>query len=503
MALSVAQAVWGDRKAGVIALDLGQPCGSARWHSDHGLPERNAKMQTTHVPTQLLRRFDVAGPRYTSYPTVDRFVEAFDADTYRTWLAKRSLGGMSKPLSLYVHLPFCGSICYYCACNKVITRDRGRAAKYVRYLEREIDMCGELLEGALDVVQMHWGGGTPTFLSHAELARVMAAMRSRFNLEEKGEYSIEVDPRTLHSGTLQLLRELGFNRISLGVQDFDPEVQRAVHRIQSEEQTLEAMTEARALQFRSINVDLIYGLPKQHVAGFNRTLDTVIGSRPDRIALYNYAHLPAVFKPQRRIDEADLPSVETRLQLLSLAVLRLTRAGYAYIGMDHFALPSDQLATAQRQGRLQRNFQGYSAGPDCDLLGLGISAIGQMGPTYSQNVKTLEEYYDRLERRVLPILRGVELTADDLVRRAVIQCLMCGVEVPIESIEVAHLIEFRKYFAAELQELEAFQDAGMMTLDDQWLSVTALGRFFIRNICMVFDRYLREGRERARYSKAV
>jgi len=461
-------------------------------------------MQTTQaVPTELLRRFDVAGPRYTSYPTADRFVEAFDAETYGSWLAKRSLGGMSKPLSLYVHLPFCGSICYYCACNKVITRDRGRAAKYVRYLEREIDMCSELLAGGLDVVQMHWGGGTPTFLSHAELARLMAALRSRFNLEERSECSIEIDPRTLQMGALELLRELGFNRISLGVQDFDPEVQRAVHRIQSEQQTLEAIAEARGLGFRSINVDLIYGLPRQHVIGFNRTLDKVIDSRPDRVALYNYAHLPAVFKPQRRINEADLPSAETRVQLVSLAIRRLTGAGYAYIGMDHFALPGDQLAVAQRQGRLQRNFQGYSAGPDCDLLGLGISAIGQMGPTYSQNVKTLEEYYDRLERSMLPVLRGVELTADDVVRRAVIQCLMCRFEVPIESIEIAHLIEFRKYFAMELQDLEPFENAGMMTLDDKWLSVTALGRFFIRNICMVFDRYLRAGRERARYSKAV
>ena len=461
-------------------------------------------MQTTQaVPTELLRRFDVAGPRYTSYPTADRFVEAFDAEAYRSWLAKRSLGGMAKPLALYVHLPFCGSICYYCACNKVITRDRGRAAKYVRYLERELDMCSEVLGGGLDVVQMHWGGGTPTFLPHAELARLMAAIQSRFRLAEKGEYAIEIDPRTLQAGTLELLRELGFNRLSFGVQDFDPEVQRAVHRIQSEEQTLGAMAEARERQFRSINIDLIYGLPKQHVIGFNRTLDKVIGSSPDRIALYNYAHLPSVFKPQRRISDADLPSAETRVQLLSLAIRRLTGAGYTYIGMDHFARPSDQLAVAQRQGRLQRNFQGYSAGPDCDLLGLGISAIGQMGPTYSQNVKTLEEYYDRLERGALPILRGVELTADDLVRRAVIQCLMCRFEVPIESLEIAHLIEFRKYFAAELRDLEPFQDAGLMTLDDQWLSVTALGRFFIRNICMVFDRYLREGRERARYSKAV
>ncbi len=465
--------------------------------------EMHTNQPSQIVPAELLRRFDVGGPRYTSYPTADRFVEAFDADTYRAWLSKRSLGGISRPLSLYVHLPFCGSICYYCACNKVVTRNRDRSVKYVRFLSREIATQSELLEGRREVIQMHWGGGTPTFLSHAELVKLMDVIRSRFRLDEKGEYSIEIDPRTLHADTLELLRGLGFNRLSLGVQDFDPDVQHAVHRVQSEEQTLEAIAEARRLQFRSINVDLIYGLPKQHVVGFNRTLEKVIDSAPDRIAIYNYAHLPSVFKPQRRINEADLPSAEARLQLLSLAIRRLTGAGYLYIGMDHFARPDDELAIAQRQGRLHRNFQGYSTGADCDLIGLGISAIGQVGPTYSQNVKTLEEYYDRLERGVLPILRGVELTADDLVRRAVIQCLMCRFEVPIESMEIAHLVEFDKYFARELSELRPFEDAGLLTLDDQWLTVTPLGRFFIRNICMVFDRYLRDGRERARYSKAV
>ena len=455
------------------------------------------------VPTELLQRFDVAGPRYTSYPTADRFIEAFDADTYRSWLAKRSLGRAPRPLSLYVHLPFCGSICYYCACNKVVTRSRGRSAKYVRYLVREAGLQSALLEGGREVVQMHWGGGTPTFLSHAELAEIMGFIRSRFQLDEKGELSIEIDPRALQPGTLELLAELGFNRISLGVQDFDPDVQRAVHRIQSQEQTLEAMAQARRLQFRSINVDLIYGLPKQHVVGFNRTLEKVIASAPDRIALYNYAHLPAVFKPQRRIDEADLPNAETRLQLLSLAIRRLTGAGYEYIGMDHFARPDDDLSVARRQGRLQRNFQGYSTGAECDLIGLGISAIGQVGPTYSQNVKGLEEYYDSLDRGVLPIWRGFELSADDLLRRAVIQSLMCRFEVPIESLEIAHLVDFKKYFATETADLEALEKAGLLTLDDQWLSVTPLGRFFIRNICMVFDRYLRESRERARYSKVV
>jgi oxygen-independent coproporphyrinogen-3 oxidase len=455
------------------------------------------------VSVELLRRFDVSGPRYTSYPTADRFVEAFDAETYRGWLRKRLLAGHPRPLSLYVHVPFCESICYYCACNKVITKDHARSARYVRYLQREMALVTELLGGARQAVQMHWGGGTPNFLNREEMSALVGAIRDSFHLNPRGEYSIEVDPRTVANDTIGFLAELGFNRISLGVQDFDPQVQRAVNRIQSEEQTRAVMQAARGCGFRSVNVDLIYGLPKQNVIGFNRTLERVIDAGPDRIALYNYAHLPAVFKPQRRIAEADLPTPDAKLQLLSLAIKRLADAGYSYIGMDHFAKPDDDLAAAQRQGRLHRNFQGYSTHPETDLLAFGISAIGQVGPTYSQNVKTLDEYYDRLDHGTLPVMRGIELTADDLVRRALIQCLMCHFEVPIESLEVAHLIDFRKYFAREIEDLAPLREAGLLTLDRQWLMVTPLGRFFIRNICMVFDRYLREGRERARYSKVV
>jgi oxygen-independent coproporphyrinogen-3 oxidase len=455
------------------------------------------------VSVELLRQFDVSGPRYTSYPTADRFVEAFGAETYREWLRKRVLAGQPRPLSLYVHVPFCESICYYCACNKVITKDHGRSARYVRYVQREMGLAAELLGSARQAVQMHWGGGTPNFLNREEMTALVTAIREHFRLDPRGEYSIEVDPRTLAPDTIGFLAELGFNRVSLGVQDFDPQVQKAVNRIQSEEQTRTVMDGARRAGFRSVNVDLIYGLPKQNVVGFNRTLERVVEAAPDRIALYNYAHLPTVFKPQRRIAEADLPTLDAKLQLLSLAIRRLTDAGYVYIGMDHFAKPDDDLAVAQRQGRLHRNFQGYSTYAETDLLGFGISAIGQIGPTYCQNVKTLDEYYDRLDRETLPVMRGIELTADDLVRRAMIQCLMCHFEVPIESLEVAHLIEFRKYFARELEDLAPFREAGMLTLDRQWLTVTALGRFFIRNICMVFDRYLREGRERARYSKVV
>jgi oxygen-independent coproporphyrinogen-3 oxidase len=455
------------------------------------------------VPVELLRRFDVSGPRYTSYPTADRFVEAFSADTYRGWIEKRVLGGQPRPLSLYFHIPFCESVCYYCACNKVITKDHSRSARYIRYLVKEIELVSALLAGARNVVQMHWGGGTPNFLSHEEVNDLMAAVRQHFRLDGRGEYAIEVDPRRVRGDDVAFFARVGFNRLSLGVQDFDPAVQQAVNRIQTEEQTLGVMRAARDSGFKSINVDLIYGLPKQNVIGFNRTLERIIDAAPDRIALYNYAHLPSVFKPQRRINEAQLPAPEAKLQLLSLAIRRLSDAGYVYIGMDHFAKPEDELTVALRQGRLHRNFQGYSTYSDCDLLGFGISAIGQVGPSYSQNVKTLEEYYGRVDQGQLPVLRGIELTADDLLRRALIQCLMCQFEVPIEAIEVAHLIDFRKYFAQELSDLAPLREAGLVTLDEQYLTVTPTGRFFIRNICMGFDRYLREGEERRRYSKAV
>jgi oxygen-independent coproporphyrinogen-3 oxidase len=455
------------------------------------------------VPLDLLKRFDVSGPRYTSYPTADRFVEAFDASTYADWVRKRTLTGMPRPVSLYFHIPFCESICYYCACNKVVTKDHGRSARYVKYLLKELRMVAGLFDGPRNAVQMHWGGGTPNFLDAAEMRELVAGIRETFALDPRGEYSIEVDPRTLRAGTIALLAELGFNRISMGVQDFDPVVQKAVNRIQGAEQTLNAISDARAAGFRSVNVDLIYGLPKQNVIGFNQTLERVIGAAPDRIALYNYAHLPTVFKPQRRIAESDLPTPDAKLQLLTLAIRRLTEAGYVYIGMDHFALPDNELAVAQRQGRLHRNFQGYSTHADLDLFAFGISAIGQVGPTYSQNVKTLDEYYNRLDHDTLPVMRGIELTADDVLRRALIQCLMCHFEVTIEALEVAHLIQFHKYFAAELNDLAPLREAGLLTLDAQYLTVTPLGRFFIRNICMVFDRYLREGRERARYSRVV
>jgi oxygen-independent coproporphyrinogen III oxidase len=452
---------------------------------------------------QIIRRFDVNGPRYTSYPTADRFVEAFDSAAAQLWLGKRNIGGISRPLSLYFHIPFCNTICYYCACNKIITKDHGRSGKYLKYLAKEVALQSEYLDGEHEVIQLHWGGGTPTFLSHDEMRQLMGVTRQHFKMLEGGEYSIEVDPRKVDAATVALLGELGFNRMSVGVQDFDERVQIAVNRVQTEEETANVISAARANGFKSVSVDLIYGLPHQSVMGFNRTLERVLAMDPERLSIYNYAHLPTLFKPQRRIADADLPSADTRLQILALAIKKLTEAGYVFIGMDHFAKPDDELAVAQRQGRLHRNFQGYSTYADCDMLSFGISSISKVGPTYSQNVKTLDEYYDRLDSRLLPVFRGIELTADDILRRSIIQALMCHFELSIESIESSHLINFRSYFAAELEDMKEMEAAGLVRVDRDWITVLPPGRMLVRIISMVFDRYLRADRQRTRYSKVI
>ena len=455
------------------------------------------------VDPELIRKYGGSGPRYTSYPTADRFVEAFDAAAYGHWLANRNIGGMVRPLSLYVHLPFCDTICYYCACNKIITKDHGRSAKYLKYLGREIRLVADRLGDDRAVSQVHWGGGTPTFLSEQELEELMGMLRSEFRLDPAGEYAIEVDPRKVSPEKVALLGRLGFNRISLGVQDFNPEVQKAVHRVQSIDETRQVILAARQNGFKSVNVDLIYGLPKQSPESFSRTLDTVLDCDPDRIALYSYAHLPTVFKPQRRIAEADLPQPEAKLAILIHSIERLQAAGYIYIGMDHFAKPDDDLAVAQRQGRLTRNFQGYSAAGDSDIVALGVSAISKVGPIYAQNVKTLDEYYNRLESGEIPVMRGIELSTDDLARRAVIQALACHFAVSKEAMSIAHLIDFDSYFAAELAELREMEKESLVTINGEWISVTPRGRLLVRAVCMVFDRYLRADRARARYSKII
>jgi len=452
---------------------------------------------------ELVRRFDRKGPRYTSYPTADRFVEAFGEEAYRTWAARRNVGGIQRPLSLYLHLPFCRDVCFYCGCNKIVTRDKSKAATYLDYLGREIEMQAELFHDDPHVSQMHWGGGTPTYYDIEALSQLFANLARHFTFTPHGEYSVEIDPRTVNADTVQALREMGFNRASFGVQDFNPAVQEAVHRVQNAESTLGLIETPRRARSESVNIDLIYGLPKQTLMSFNVTLSQVLTARPDRIALYNYAHLPALFKPQRRINEADLPAPEVKLKLLDQAVKRLGEAGYVYIGMDHFALPEDSLAVAQRQGRLHRNFQGYSTSPEGDLVGLGVSAIGAIGPTYSQNFRALDEYYDCVDEGKLPVMRGIELTADDLARRAVIQALMCHFSLSKEAIEIAHLIRFDRHFATELAELREFEKLGLLAMEDGWITVTPKGRFLIRSICMVFDRYLRHDQEVRRYSRVI
>ena len=479
--------------------------GRRGWHDGRMTPPLKAAVRLgLDFDADLVRKYDGFGPRYTSYPTADRFTDAFGpGELASAFTARRDAPGAPQPLSLYVHLPFCNTICYYCACNKVITKDHGRSAKYIRYLGREIAIVAGLVDNTSPVRQLHWGGGTPTFLSPEEMTELTRLLREHFRFETDAECSIEIDPRKVNAETVALLAKLGFNRMSLGVQDFDPAVQQAVNRIQSEEETRRVLDAARGNGFGSINVDLIYGLPQQNVASFSVTLDKVVAMAPDRIALYSYAHVPHLFKPQRRIAEAELPHPEEKLAILELAIDRLTAAGYIYIGMDHFALSHDELALAQRQGTLQRNFQGYSTHRDCDLLAFGISAIGKVGTTHSQNVRTLDEYYERLDRGVLPCFRGCHLTADDLVRGEVIGALMCGSTLEFAAVAARHGVVFRDYFAAEMKALEPLAADGLVDIGETSIAVSTRGRLLMRTVAMVFDRYLREQRERPRYSRVI
>ena len=453
----------------------------------------------------LITRLSRNGPRYTSYPTADRFGDTFSYRDYLHAVASVRTRGAARPLSLYLHIPFCDTVCYYCACNKIVTKNREKAATYLAYLKREIAMQGALFAGVNEVEQLHFGGGTPTYLSDEQMDELMAHLHRHFRFapDEVGEYSIEVDPRTVSTERVHSLRRQGFNRISLGVQDFDPDVQKAVNRVQPEHETRAIIAAARDAGFRSVSIDLIYGLPKQSLATMAATIDKVIAASPDRISIYHYAHLPHVFKPQRRILETDMPGSEAKLAMLGLCIERLTAAGYVYIGMDHFAKPGDDLAVAQRQGRLHRNFQGYSTHADSDLVSCGVSAIGAVGATYSQNAKTLEAYYEALDNNELPVVRGVALGMDDLLRRTVIQKLMCQFELSMPAIEQAFPIVFDKYFAPELAVLRKLEADGLLTLDRDWIAVTMRGRLLIRNVCMVFDRYLGQPAATPRYSRTV
>jgi len=457
--------------------------------------------QSIQFDLDLIHRYDKAGPRYTSYPTALELHEGFADKEYREHINKSNKDG--GPLSLYFHIPFCDTVCFYCACNKIITKNRKHAEPYLKNLFKEISIQGSLFDKNRVVNQLHWGGGTPTFLNFEQMKALMETTRQHFNLrsDDKGEYSIEIDPRETNDRTIAQLRELGFNRLSLGLQDFNLDVQKAVNRIQTEEQTFTVLEAARTHGFKSISIDLIYGLPLQTVDTFSQTLEKVLAVSPDRLSIFNYAHMPARFKTQRQINDADMPSAEVKLDILQMTGNKLIEAGYVYIGMDHFAKPNDELAIAQREGKLYRNFQGYSTHSDCDLVGLGITSIGRVGDAYIQNVKQLEEYDVLISQEKLPVFKGVELDEDDRLRRAIITGLICHFKLSFGEIEKQFNIIFAEYFAAELNTLVSMQEDGLLVVTDKDMKVLIAGRLLIRNICMVFDKYLTKKQQQ--FSKVI
>ena len=451
----------------------------------------------------LIKRYDGRGPRYTSYPTALQFDDSFGENEYRRNALASNQSG--RPLSLYVHIPFCESLCYYCACNKIVTRNAERVAKYMRHLNQEIDMQSELFDRDRTIEQLHFGGGTPTFLDENGLRELMAHLGNAFTLDdsEEREFSIEVDPRTVDSDMMAVLADLGFNRLSLGVQDFDPRVQVAINRVQSADDVDGLVWDAREMQFKSVSFDLIYGLPHQTVETFDRTLDMVLEMRPDRLAIYNYAHLPARFKGQRMIDEETIPAPETKLEILKHTIEKLAASEYVYIGMDHFALPEDDLVKAQENGTLQRNFQGYSTHGGCDLVALGVSAIGSIGNAFSQNTPSTIEYETLLHEGRLPIVRGHEVDEDDLIRAHIIKQLMCSGHLEYDTVGRDHRIDFRDYFADEIERLEPLAMDDLIDLDENSIQVTAKGRLLLRSIAMIFDRHLNREQNDGRFSKAI
>ena len=451
----------------------------------------------------LIERYGGRGPRYTSYPTALQFDESFTATDYERIAQQSNVSG--RPLSIYVHIPFCHSLCYYCACNKIVTRNAERVRSYLVNLEREIDLQSTLFDDTRRVEQLHFGGGTPTYLNRKQLWALIADLRQAFTFDESDhrEFSIEVDPRSVERNTIALLADLGFNRLSVGVQDFDPRVQESVNRMQSIEQVCKVVSDAKENSFRSVSFDLIYGLPHQTVASFDRTLDLALAIRPERLSVYNYAHLPLRFKGQRMINDADIPSPQTKLDILHHTIDKLGSSDYVYIGMDHFALPDDDLVTAKENGTLQRNFQGYSTHGNCDLIGLGVSAIGRIGDAYAQNSTSTSEYETVLSCGTLPIKRGIEVDQDDLLRADVIQQLMCHDGLRINDFESEHGVSFKSYFENELNSLAPLVDDGLVHINDDEIEITASGKLLMRSVAMVFDRYQNKEGNDGRFSKAI
>lgn len=455
---------------------------------------------------ELIRRYDQSGPRYTSYPTAVSFTDAFGEEDYLDAAHRSNDDPIPVPLSLYFHIPFCDTVCFYCACNKIATRNYARASEYLKYLFREIAIQGTFYDDDRVVEQLHWGGGTPTFLKPMDMQRLMLETRRHFHLrdDDNGDYSIEIDPRSVKPDDIHFLRELGFNRFSLGVQDIDEGVQAAVNRIQPLEQTRAVLQACRDAAARSVNIDLIYGLPLQTTDSFSRTIDSILEQRPDRVSVFNYAHLPELFKPQRRINVDDLPTAPVKLDILQMAIEKLTGAGYVYIGMDHFARPDDELVTAQQAGGLQRNFQGYSTHGECDMVAMGVSAISQVYDVYSQNSKDLSAYQAALEGGQLPVVRGIRLTEDDKLRRALIQRLTCDFAITFSEFESLWPgLEFNTYFSRELEKLKAMERDSLVTVDENGITVQPRGRLLVRNICMVFDAGLAHSETSGRFSRVI
>jgi len=458
--------------------------------------------QLINFDRSVLNKYDVKGPRYTSYPTAADFVSDFSGHDFLSAIKNANLPG--RPLSLYMHIPFCESLCYYCGCSKIVTQNRDRAEPYLSALIKEIELYGELIGQQRPVTQLHWGGGTPTFLNAEQMQRLMDVTRQNFCLapDDESEYSIEIDPRRVDRNTIGFLRSIGFNRLSFGVQDFTLDVQQAINRVQPFEQTELAIKAGREFGFKSINTDLIYGLPKQTLASFQETLLRLIALSPDRISLFNYAHMPHMFKSQRMIDEADIPTASAKLDLLEMSVNVLVQHGYVYIGMDHFAKPSDELAIAKNNGTLHRNFQGYTTGADIDLLGLGLTSISKMGDCFAQNFKAMPDYLTAINAGEMATTRGILLDHDDVLRRNVIALLSCEMKVLFSTFNTDYDIDFQQYFYLELERLRPFVDDGLVALDEEGFVVTEKGKLMLRAICMVFDRY-RFKDEQIRFSKVI
>ncbi|MGF1872353.1 oxygen-independent coproporphyrinogen III oxidase [Photobacterium indicum] len=446
----------------------------------------------------LIEKYNYSGPRYTSYPTALEFHEAFTPAEFDMACAQYP----DRKLSLYIHIPFCHKLCYYCGCNKIITRHQHKADQYLDALEQEIRQRASLL-GDRQVSQLHWGGGTPTFLTKKQASRLMALLRDQFSFDADAEISIEVDPREIELDMLDHLRGEGFNRLSIGVQDFNKEVQKLVNREQDEEFIVAMVQRAKDLGFRSTNLDLIYGLPKQNRELFAETLQQVLKMKPGRLSVFNYAHMPSLFAAQRKIKDDQLPSANEKLGILQDTIATLTGAGYQFIGMDHFALPDDELAVAQRNGVLHRNFQGYATQGDCDLLGMGVSAISMIGDCYAQNQKELKTYYSNVQEKRQALWKGVSLDADDLLRREVIKALICNFQLDMNDIEQRFNLTFNEYFAEDLGLLKTFINDELVTIDGQFIHVELKGRLLIRNICMCFDKYLRDRARQQQFSRVI